>query len=350
MSQQFVNIKEGFYRSAQIQGVFPLITRARKAYQNPPDGIEKTHRVEVLDSTNKKIGVWVDESDVEYLTAGDVAQSDLQEKTSQLTDDVLRRAIADRFEMMHTLTDGVIEGHINSMIVSGSPGVGKTFTLNAMLKAAEDRGDISKYVLFGGHVSPLGLYQLLYENSSEGNVIVLDDTDCVFFDEDTMGMLKIALDSGDERVLRWMSHSKILSEQDIPTEFTYEGSVIFISNMDFERIIASGSKLAPHMEALMSRSVFLDLLIHGIRETLLRIEHVVLSTNMLDKVGITDMDDKYLLLDWLKENQNHLRAISLREVLRLAKFYQMDPAGWTRIAQATLFKPSAQRLLLTGGI
>lgn len=346
MNQQYVNIKSGFYRQQQINGTFPLVTKARKAYNNPPDGINKTHRVEVIDKSNQKIGVWINTNDIEYLTKQQIDNP--IEEIQMINDDTLKHNINERFNMMETLVQGVIDEHIKSMIISGSPGVGKTFTLNKMLQQAQDNDDIASYTLFGGHLSPLGLYQLLYENSSPGDVIVLDDTDCVFFDEDTMGLLKIALDTGEERKLRWMSHSRILQEQDIPTEFTYEGSIIFISNMNFEAVINKGGKLAPHMEALMSRSVFLDLLIHGIRETLLRIEFVVNNTNMLDNAGLTQQHEKDLIMNWLKTNQNNLRSISLREVLRLAKFYLMDNTQWTKLAEATLFKPSAQRQSMKG--
>jgi hypothetical protein len=73
--------------------------------------------------------------------------------------------------------------------------------------------------------------------------------------------LKAATDSTKGRKLQWLAETKMLDEEGdrMPRFFDFEGSVIFITNYDFDEFIDRGHKLSPHFEALISRSHYLDL-------------------------------------------------------------------------------------------
>ena len=73
--------------------------------------------------------------------------------------------------------------------------------------------------------------------------------------------MKGALDTTKRRVISWRSE-KIFEAEDgeaIPSSFDFEGAVIFVTNKNFDREIMRSSKLTPHLEALISRSFYLDL-------------------------------------------------------------------------------------------
>jgi hypothetical protein len=105
-----------------------------------------------------------------------------------------------RYSALERMADRLVVGEIPSLIVSGPPGLGKSYTL----KGAIDRhaGDVDDENVFGnrvmdwvgGSISSVGLYKALYA-CRDGGVLVLDDCDDVFRDEVSLNLLKVALDS-----------------------------------------------------------------------------------------------------------------------------------------------------------
>lgn len=239
-----------------------------------------------------------------------------------------------RFAALDMLTEGVIAGHVRSLIVAGAPGVGKTYTLEQQLNAAERNRKIASQVEVKGSISAIGLFLTLWENRDKGQVIVLDDIDSVFSDEECMNLLKGALDSSDRRVISWIKDSSFLRDRDIPNSFEYKGQVVFITNVDIESVIERGTKMAPHMNALLSRAVFLDLAIHTPEAVMIRIEQIVAETDFITKQGITT-SQAVQIMDWLRANMTQLRTLSLRTVIQLAAFVKTT-SNWKQLAEATL--------------
>ena len=109
--------------------------------------------------------------------------------------------------MTYASCDGVVRG----MVVTGSPGVGKSFGVEAVLKDAGIMKKLSNDSLrrFGvekGAATPIGLYPLLYDYSAEGSVLVLDDCDSVLYDELSLNLfLRRHLIVVKKRTLSWRS-------------------------------------------------------------------------------------------------------------------------------------------------
>ena len=57
--------------------------------------------------------------------------------------------------------------------------------------------------------------------------------------------------SGDKRRICWNKESRVLAVEDIPESFDFEGSILFLSNIDFDRSIAKGSRIAAHLSAIV---------------------------------------------------------------------------------------------------
>ena len=244
--------------------------------------------------------------------------------------------IRERFDVLGILADGVASRNVRSLIVAGAPGVGKTHTLEAKLKKAELNGQVRKVTTIKGSISPIGLYLQLWENRESGDVIMLDDIDAVFADEEAMNLLKGALDTTKARRISWAKASSFLRDNDIPNSFDYEGQIVFITNTDPDAVIAKGGKMAPHMSALVSRSTFLDLCIHDAESIMIRVEQVLAESEMLETLGVTK-GKAAEILGWMQQNLSQMRQVSLRSVIQLAEFTKVSD-NWTALARATMLK------------
>ncbi|UOX40370.1 hypothetical protein UGMREWDR_CDS0050 [Aeromonas phage GomatiRiver_11] len=278
--------------------------------------------------------VWVNKADCVFIDGDNEAAFAAEMESSVESDDEMRSRIAKRFTVMDKMANGLIKGTIRSLIISGAPGIGKTFSLEKKLKAADENCEID-FSSIKGKCSPIGLYIHLWEHRDEESVVLLDDVD-VFSNEDTLNVLKAALDTGEERVVSWGTASNYLAERDIPNQFEFKGSIVFITNTDIDAEVARGSKMAPHLDALQSRSIYLDLGVHTSREIMCRVEDVVTTTTMLQDRGLSDARTADALY-WMKENVDRLRSVSLRTALYLADFMNTDE-DWVDVAEVTLLK------------
>ena len=246
--------------------------------------------------------------------------------------------LTDRFEALEVMADATGRGINRALIVSGPAGLGKSYTVEQKMSELEKSG---KHVLYiKGYVRPLALYKLLYESRHAQSVLVFDDSDSIFHDDVSMNLLKAACDSTDRRVLHWLSRSLEREEDEdgesIPEKFEFEGSVIFITNYDFDSLIASGNKLAPHFEALVSRSLYLDLAMKTKMDYFVRIQQVVRGGMLRDR-GF-DESETLMILEFIRNNMDRMRELSLRMVVKLSNLYKMDKLNWQKLARQTCFR------------
>lgn len=254
---------------------------------------------------------------------------------SNETDEQILDKLRERFSALTLMSEATAFGANRSLIISGPAGLGKSYGVMKILEKAEAAKRIATVVK--GYVRPTGLYKLLYENRFKRNIIVLDDADSIFSDDVCLNLLKAACDSTEKRRLSWLTETKMEDEdgERLPRSFEFEGSVIFITNYDFDELIARGNKLAPHFEALISRSHYLDLAMKTKRDYFMRIKQVV-GDGMLDN----DLERKQqeVLVDFIEQNMDRLRELSLRMVIKLAGLMNMNPAGWQKLAKITCMK------------
>ena len=122
--------------------------------------------------------------------------------------------IRERFDILHEMTKAAVTGDIRAMIVSGPPGVGKSFGVEQEIEKATmfDKlaGKRLRAEVVKGAATPIGLYQTLYKYSDENCVVVFDDCDSILLDDVSLNLLKGALDSGKKRKISWLSESSSL--------------------------------------------------------------------------------------------------------------------------------------------
>jgi hypothetical protein len=225
------------------------------------------------------------------------------------------------------------------MIVSGPPGVGKSFGVEAVLQKADLFNTLAerkpKFEVVKGAMSSIGLYAKLYEFSGEGNVVVFDDCDDILMEEQSLNTLKGALDSSERRFISWNTDSRILRSEGIPDRFEFKGAAIFITNIKFEHV--RSKKLRDHLDALESRCHYIDLQMDTNREKILRIKQVVGKGEMLAKYEFQDCV-KDEIVQFVEDNQDKLRELSLRMVLKIADLRKAFPLSWTAMVKTTCMK------------
>ena len=257
------------------------------------------------------------------------------------TDEEILERLRERFEILDDMTRAVKKGDVRAMIVTGPPGVGKSFGVEKVLSKHDVFADVAndqklkKYEVVKGAMSAIGLYSKLYHFSEKKNILVFDDCDSVLMDDLSLNILKAALDTSKKRMIHWNTDSRLLRSEGVPNSFEFKGGAIFITNIKFDHV--KSKKLRDHLEALESRCHYLDLTIDTEREKLLRIEQVIRECGMLDAYEFTDLD-KELVLDFVKENTSRLRELSLRTVLKIADLKASMPGKWRAVAEVTCMR------------
>jgi hypothetical protein len=255
------------------------------------------------------------------------------------SDEQILERLGERFEILTEMTKAVKSGDVRAMIVSGPPGVGKSFGVEEVLSKDglfDTLGERKpRYEIVKGAMSALGLYAKLYEFSDAKNVIVFDDCDSVLMDELSLNILKGALDSSKKRYIAWNTDSRLLRSEGIPDRFEFKGAAIFITNIKFEHV--RSKKLRDHLDALESRCHYIDLQMDTNREKILRIKQVVNDAGMLDHFEFEQIQ-KDEVVEFIVANQDKLRELSLRMVLKIADLRKSFPKSWTAMAKTTCMR------------
>ena len=250
------------------------------------------------------------------------------------TDEQIIERTRERFQILEDMTQASIDGVVRGMVVTGPPGVGKSFGVELVLEKNNLFDKIAgKRLRFGiekGAASAIGLYKLLYNYADKGNVLVLDDCDTVLYDETSLNLLKAALDSSKKRKISWNTDSALLRREGIPDTFEFKGSVIFITNLKFDKV---RGKMKDHLDAIMSRCHYLDLTLDTTREKMLRCKQIV-ADGMLNEYGFSKAEQAEVI-DFMFENKDRMREISLRMVTKLADLKKSMSERWKRMAECT---------------
>lgn len=218
-----------------------------------------------------------------------------EEKTfSDEIKDAWKLSPDEMFEQIEVYAKDVVTGRKRGLIITGDPGIGKSWTIyegpDSILKKSG-----AKFKSIGpGKITPMELYKFLYDNN--GQILVLDDIDSVFFDESGANIMKGAMGSGSQRMISYFSRTTG-PEKDYPSEFEFTGRVIIISN-------AYASDFAP---AIRSRAELIEL-------NLTQEEIVERIRGLADKLPPTDADyeDKMRALDFLLTITNEYKKLDFR--------------------------------------
>lgn len=220
-----------------------------------------------------------------------------------------------RFQFIENSVNMVIKGDSKSLIVSGSGGLGKTFTVRECLDRAglrdvddfEENEDteelgleqekLGDFTIVKGFSTPKALYRLLWQNKDR--IIIFDDCDSVWNDDTSVSLLKCALDSYETRRIHWLSMIK--DESDLPQSFEFTGKVIFVSNLSLTQLD----------QAVLSRCLYVDVSMTS-QEKIDRIKNI--SGNI--RQDMPD-DQKAEALKLLEEHKDNIGDLNIRTYMKV---------------------------------
>jgi Cdc6-like AAA superfamily ATPase len=220
----------------------------------------------------------------------------------------------ERFGFSSKFVQLLHKGAINSFIMTGSGGIGKTTNVTETLQnlglredKPEETGD---YLVIRGFSTPRALYETLYNYNDK--ILILDDADQVFKDPLGANLLKAALDDKKERIITWSSSRE---DEEIPGRFVYTGKVIFISNLSINNF----------PQAIVSRSQKVDL-------TLTVDEKVEVIGEVFKKMNLAD-DVRKDVFEFVKAHANDAKDLNVRSAASLITLRENFGADWKRIAK-----------------
>ena len=334
-----IRVVNGVYRNKPVTNqVFSLVA----GYQSGAKGSFVTVKNEgIFPNCPDTIRIRVDNiADIEYTNEMTTKTDPVPEQPRATeTEEQAMDRIRERFDILHEMTKATVTGDIRAMIVSGPPGVGKSFGVEQEIDKATmfDKlaGKRLRAEVVKGSATPIGLYQTLYKYSDANCVVVFDDCDSILLDDVALNLLKGALDSGKKRKISWLSESSSLRREGIPDSFEFKGSAIFITNLKFDKM--KSQKLRDHLDALQSRCHYLDLTLDTMRDKILRIKQIA-----KDGVLFADYDFEPCvqdeIIDFMNVNQDRLREMSLRMAIKIADLRKSFPGNWKRMTETTCMK------------
>lgn len=235
--------------------------------------------------------------------------------------------INDRFGFVEKMVGMVAKKTIASAIITGQGGLGKTHTVLKTLKqeGMSDTTDLGQFEigarinapkafrLVKGFSTAKGLYRTLFEGN--GQVLVFDDCDSVLKDPVALNLLKGALDSyGD----RWINWNADIRDEDLPRSFKFTGSIVFISNMDLERID----------QAVRSRAMCVDLSMTQ-EQKVERMQVIANSADFMPDYGKQLKEDA---LEFIAQHINSIMNLSLRTLIAVTKI-RAEGGDWKQLAK-----------------
>ncbi len=235
-----------------------------------------------------------------------------------------------RFDFVDQMVRMVSAKTIASAIITGQGGLGKTHTVIKSLKTAgfADVTDLASFEVGTRIVSPKsfrvikgfstakGLYRTLFEGN--GMVLVFDDCDSVLKDPVALNLLKGALDSYGDRYINWNAD---IRDDDLPRSFKFTGSIVFISNMDLDRIDQAVRSRAMCVDVSMTQSQKLE-----------RMQVIMKDPEFLPEYNIEYKAEALLFIDGIKDKVQNL---SLRSLISAVKICAQG-GDWKSLAKYVL--------------
>ena len=244
----------------------------------------------------------------------------------QVEQDADRLCFEAQLEDLVTVTSMVINGAAYSMFVAGRGGVGKTHNVEQTL---HDHGlkDGDGYFKMTGSASASGIYRTLYDNRK--GIVLFDDCDSALNDQEARNLIKNATDTKKIRKIGWGKRVSWVYDpalepdreddgENYPSYFNFEGKVIFISNLNLQKLDPDG--------ALRTRSFVVNIDPSDL-------EVMEFMAKIIDKVPLEEglvltHDERMEALEALKQQKGE---INIRKLCRALNMRASGVQDWHRI-------------------
>lgn len=236
-------------------------------------------------------------------------------EVDSMEQNIEKLSFQEQLKDLENLIKLTVSGASNSLFVGGRGGVGKTHTVETTLQAMGLR-DGTGYFKNAGSVSAAALYALLFRYKND--ILLFDDSDDVFKDQEARNVLKAATDTKRIRKLVWNKMGKNIAEPDemtddeildsglIPRYFEFTGRIIYISNLPINKLDPDG--------ALRTRGFLID-----VNPTEMEVydfmEKIAPNMPLEDGLKLTDSDRMHVV-KILRQTASKAAPANLRKLSR----------------------------------
>lgn len=236
----------------------------------------------------------------------------------------IAREVQDTFDGIYAQVTNFVQNSlsaINGLIISGDAGTGKTYTVKRALRDTNHQKNV-EYIK-GGKITAASLYVKLYLNRGKHRIVILDDCDIIHHAEkrQIIPMLLGAAELGQNREVSWETARKnpLMEEHDVPHQFTFEGSIIWITN---DRKDDIGKSIKQWRNAIFSRFNFAECNFTDEQKfmyTMHLVENLdMLGINCQEFAGGYPVEIVTQAADYMSENYRSLVEVTPRQAIKIA--------------------------------
>lgn len=251
---------------------------------------------------------------------------------------IVKRVI-NRFETIQQIAEVFVTGQSaqRGLLISGDAGTGKShYVKQAFITTnTTKRVDYQKSKTF----TPPALYAKLWENRHKGDVVVFDDCSLESMTGEGfrkwVSWIKGGLElSKDKKMIGYeaASQNKLFEELGVESEFSFEGSIIWITNSRFDKL---AKKFGDHWDAVQGRFIPVEVFLTK-EEKYLYTTYLVEEIDMLGK-NCEAKDGGYSdeiinnTLEYFSDNYDDFKEITPRIAIKVADTMHMYPQMWKTI-------------------
>ena len=233
------------------------------------------------------------------------------------------------------------------VVIAGPGGTGKSYHVE---KALNECGLTpgADWIKYKTHMTPAQIYLALLQNYNK--IIVFDDCDDALLNKTTANIFKAALETNGKRVIGWnkadtiqippnmpMSVVRGLVNNDkkhrMPSSFTFEGSIIFITNLPIRKVDAAVLTRCDNIDVTLRREDMAQI----IKDQLPNIKISGHNRATGEEINIgTNLELKKEVYDFLMspEYQEHMKKynipLNMRLFQRAYAFAHANDKSWKR--------------------
>lgn len=257
---------------------------------------------------------------------------------TNLKNPIVKRVI-NKFQSIQNIAEVFVTGQSaqRGLLISGDAGTGKSHYIK---QAFINTGTTKKvdYVKSVSFTAP-ALYAKLWENRHKGDVVVFDDCSLESLTGESfrkwVSWIKGGLElSKDKKMIGYeaASQNKLFEELGVESEFSFEGSIIWITNTRFDKL---AKKFGDHWDAVKGRFIGVEIFLTK-EEKYMYTNYLIEEVDMLGKkceAKEGGYSDKIIMktMDYLEDSYEDLKEITPRVAIKVADTMEMYPEVWKTI-------------------
>lgn len=245
--------------------------------------------------------------------------------------------VIDRFQTVNKICKIFVTGNSSQkgIIVSGDAGTGKShYVKQAFVETnTTERVDYNKSRSF----TAAAFYVKLFLNRQPGDVVVFDDCQLEYATgkefKDIVAMLLGATEmSKGEKIIGWerAQQNALMREHDVPNEFDFQGSIIWITNSTFDQL---AKRFGVHWEAFQSRFIQVPVYLNE-QEKLMYTLYLLEEVGMLEgdkcetKEGGFSKEIVDTTIKYIRDNYKYMPNVTARVAAKIADTIEEFPEEW----------------------